>query len=209
MEAFRLRQARASTRQEAIQQFCCDELAQRGLSGARVEVRLPGAYRDKKWDVGLVVDEEPRLGISCKSIISNHGGTVPNRVDDMLGEAANIHRKWPDAVLGYLFMMSRVDESVAARKARVKAAARGDSQVAIEQKARADGDRWFGRLGDSVSRASGRTDRDDLPEKFEVVSCSLLEFDLPPPYPVALHPNTPDPDTFFDLLVAIYRKRFP
>jgi Restriction endonuclease XhoI len=208
MEEFRLRHVRASTRQEAIQQFCCDELAARGLEGAFVEVNLSGAYRTKKWDVGLVVDDEPRLGISCKSIISNHGGTVPNRVDDMLGEAVNLHREWPDAVIGWLFMMSRVDESVAAIRKRAKATANGVPLAEIERKARADGDAWFERLGESVSRASGRVSRDDLPERFEAVSCSLLEFDRPPPFPVKYHPKTPDPDDFFDLLVAIYKSRF-
>ena len=78
---------------------------------------MAGAYRTKKWDVGLVEKGKPVLGISCKSIVSNHGGTVPNRVDDMLGEAANVHRAYPKAVLGYLFMMSRIDESQATQKA--------------------------------------------------------------------------------------------
>src|SRR4051812_5922318 len=104
MVAFRERQARASNRQEAIQLYCCAELKRRGLDGAEIEVPMPARYRNKKWDVGLMVDGEPRLGISCKSIVSNHGGTVPNRVDDMLGEAVSLHRAYPKAVLGYLFM---------------------------------------------------------------------------------------------------------
>src|SRR4051812_39394024 len=107
MQLFRLRHARDSTRQHAIQRFCCAELKKRGLQGAQIEVAMPAHYRTKKWDVGLVVDGEPRLGISCKSIVSNHPGTVPNRVDDMLGEAVSLHRAYPRAVLGYLFMMSR------------------------------------------------------------------------------------------------------
>lgn len=38
-------------------------------------------------------------------------GTVPNRVDDLLGETVSLHRTFPQAVLGYLFMMSRRDEA--------------------------------------------------------------------------------------------------
>ena len=69
------------------QKYCCAELAARGGDGAQIEVAMPGRYRVKRWDVGLLVGGEPRLGISCKSIVSNFSGTVPNRVDDMLGEA--------------------------------------------------------------------------------------------------------------------------
>src|SRR4051794_20017968 len=111
MEEFRTRHPRASNRQEAIQLYCVAEIEKRGLHGADIEVPMPGYYREKKWDVGLLVGDEPRLAISCKSIVSNHGGTVPNRVDDMLGEAASLPRAFPRAVLGYLFMMSRRDES--------------------------------------------------------------------------------------------------
>jgi hypothetical protein len=209
MRQFRLRHARSSTRQNAIQIYCCEELSRRGLVGARTEVRLPGAYRDKMWDVGRLSDGgEVTLAISCKSIISNHGGTVPNRIDDMLGEAVNIHRRWPSAVLGYLFMMARIDESVkktADRSGRVLA---GAVESEILNEARLSGGTWFRVLGDSVTLASGRTGAGDFPEKFEVVSCSLLDFDLGPPYPVEYHVSTPRPDTFFDRLVEIHRERF-
>lgn len=155
MREFRERHPRASNRQEAIQLYCCAELEKRGLSGADIEVDLPGAYRTKKWDVGLIEDGEPHLGISCKSIVSNHAGTVPNRVDDMLGEAANLHRAFPKAVLGYLFMMSRVDEAKDIQEKTETAGGMSDERLA---KLRADGDRWFERLVDSVSKAAGRSE---------------------------------------------------
>jgi hypothetical protein len=209
MRQFRLREARASNRQQAIQLYCCDELRRRGLVDAQIEVRLPGAYRDKVWDVGrLSVDQEVTLAISCKSIISNHGGTVPNRIDDMLGEAANLHRRWPSAVVGYLFMMSRIDESLAERSRRAKLTEVGTPESVITADARERGDRWFRRLGDSVSQASGRASAADHPEKFEVVSCSLIDFDLGPPYPVHYHVATPNPDEFFDQLTEIHHERF-
>jgi len=209
MRQFRLRQARASNRQVAIQTYCCDELERRGLLGARIEVILPGAYRNKKWDVGrLSASEDVTLGISCKSIISNHGGTVPNRIDDMLGEAVNLHRRWPSAVLGYLFMMARIDESVSATKQRAARIQAGATESSVLEAARKNGDYWFQRLGESVSQASGRTSIEDFPEKFEATSCSLLDFDLGEPYPVQYHPATPSPDAFFDQLVAIHRERF-
>lgn len=204
MVEFRKRHARASTRQEAIQRFCCAELKRRGLDGAEIEVKMPGAYRLKKWDVGLLRDGVPELGISCKSIVSNHGGTVPNRVDDMLGEAANLHREYPDAVLGYLFMMSRIDESKAVRE---KTKALGGMNATRLAQLQTNGDLWFERLVESVSKAAGRSGADDRPEKFEAVSCSQVDF-MVEPYAVLVHEGAMSPDDFFDRLVALHRKRF-
>jgi hypothetical protein len=204
MHEFRKRHARASNRQEAIQIYCCYELDRRGIHDAEIEVLMPGYYREKRWDVGLIEDDEPRLGISCKSIISNHAGTVPNRVDDMLGEAVSLHRAYPDAVLGYLFMMSRRDESAATER---KTRELGGLTRQRLRKLHDDADYWFERLVESVSRASGRSGPRDLPEKFEVVSCSQIDFDLNP-YGVVVHEGALSPDDFFDELVAIYDERF-
>ncbi len=204
MHEFRKRHARASTRQEAIQRFCCAELKRRGLDGAEIEVDMPGAYRDKKWDVGLLGNGVPELGISCKSIISNHAGTVPNRVDDMLGEAANLHRRFPDAVLGYFFMMSRIDESKATQK-RTEALG-GMSEARLTQ-LQEKGDRWFERLVGSVSRAAGRSGPEGRPEMFEAVSCSQVDFTVSP-FAIVVHKGPMSPDDFFDCLVDLHRQRF-
>jgi hypothetical protein len=205
MKLFRAKHPRASNRQEAIQLFCCAEIKKRGLDAAEIEVRMPGYYREKAWDVGLLVDGEPRLGISCKSIVSNHGGTVPNRVDDMLGEAVSLHRAYPKAVLGYLFMMSRRDESVATAN---RTNAGGGLTPARRKKLQEDADLWFERLVASVSIASNRKSPRDWLEKFEVVSCSQIDFDRKP-YGVIVHAGALSPDAFFDRLVEIYDQRFP
>lgn len=204
MRIFRTRHARASNRQEDIQRYCCAELKRRGLQGAEIEVAMPGHYRAKKWDVGLMIGNQPRLGISCKSIISNHGGTVPNRVDDMLGEAVSLHRAYPKAVLGYLFMMSRRDESV--KTARDTEALGGLTKARL-RKLNDDADYWFERLVESVSIASNRTGPRDWLEKFEVVSCSQIDFDKKP-FGVVIHEGALSPDDFFDRLVEIYHTRF-
>jgi len=202
---FKEKSPRASNRQEAIQLYCCVELEKRGLTDVKIETDMPGAYRTKKWDVGRVVDGEPTLGISCKSIISNHAGTVPNRVDDMLGEAANLHRIFPGAVLGYLFMMSRVDESKDTKKKTEKLGGMTPERL---EKLRQDGDMWFERLVESVNRASNRTGPDDYREKFEAVSCSQADF-MCEPYEVVVHEGGLSPDAFFDRLAEIHRERFP
>jgi hypothetical protein len=204
MRIFKDRSPRASNRQEAIQLYCRMELERRGLTNVAIETDMPGAYRMKKWDVGRLENGEPTLGISCKSIISNHAGTVPNRVDDMLGEAANLHRAFPNAVLGYLFMMGRVDESAATQNRTERLGGMTPERLA---KLRHDGDAWFERLVESVTRASNRAGPDDYPEMFEVVSCSQVDF-LCEPYEVVVHEGGLSPDAFFDRLVGIHRERF-
>lgn len=201
---FRSRPARASNRQQAIQRYCVAELDARGITGAAIEMPLRGRYRIKDWDVGLVVGDEVRLAISCKSIIANQAGTVPNRVDDMLGEAVSLHRAFPRAVLGYLFFMSRRDESAATE---AKTARLGGLTLERRLQLRVAADLWFERLVTSVCTASGRSGIDDVPEKFEVVSCSQVDFDVSP-FDVTTHKDTPDHAAFFDRLAEIYCERF-
>jgi hypothetical protein len=204
MLEFRGRSARASNRQEAIQLYCCAELKKRGIGNAAIEVDMPGAYRVKRWDVGLIESGEPQLGISCKSIVSNHAGTVPNRVDDMLGEAANLHRSHPKTVLGYLFMMSRLDESKAIREQTEELGGLTEGRAA---QLRANGDIWFQRLVDSVARAAGRESPHDWPEMFEAVSCSQVDFSVTP-FSIVVHEGGMSPDDFFDRLVELHTRRF-
>lgn len=204
MAEFRSRSARASNRQEAMQLYCCSELRTRGISDAAIEVDMPGTYRTKRWDVGLVKNGEPQLGISCKSIVSNHAGTVPNRVDDMLGEAANLHRSYPKAVLGYLFMMSRLDESKATRE---QTEALGGLTEGRLSQLRTNGDVWFQRLVGSVSKAAGRESPEDWPEMFEAVSCSQVDFSVTP-FSIVVQEGGMSPDDFFDRLAELHARRF-
>lgn len=204
LEDFRSRHPRDPNRQRAIQRYCCQELAARGIAGALPEVEMPAAYRNKIWDVGLIVAGKPRLAISCKSIIANHGGTAPNRIDDMLGEAVSLHRAHPDAVLGYMFMMSCRDES---KRTEAQTEKLGGLTAERQAKLRADADQWFDTLVDSVGRAGGRQGPDDLPEQFEAVSCSQVDFDSNP-YKVGVHQSALSPEQFFDLLAEIYFDRF-
>ena len=111
-------------------------------------------------------------------------------------------------MIGYLFMMSRVDESKDARGRRAQLEAKGGSRDDIMRQAQVLGNTWFDRLGNSVSQAAARASRRDAPEKFEAVSCSLFAFDSPPPYRARYHPKTLRPSVFFDVLAEIYRERY-
>jgi hypothetical protein len=45
------------------------------------------------------------LLISLKSILKNLSGVVPNRLDDLMGEVANVQQLSPELVTGYVVIM--------------------------------------------------------------------------------------------------------
>lgn len=87
--------------------FCIQELGKRGLAGAAKDTRIPGVGRPKKWDVAWEYDRKIRLGISLKSLLKNLRGTVPNRIDDLMGEVANVQLHSPEIVVGYVIVFDR------------------------------------------------------------------------------------------------------
>lgn len=70
--------ATSTSRLDLLADFCVQELTRRGLKGVEKEASIPGAGREKKWDVAWRYDGKYRLGISLKSLLKNLGGTVPN-----------------------------------------------------------------------------------------------------------------------------------
>ena len=98
--------ATSTARLDALAEFCVQELSGRGLLGIEKEAPIPGAGREKKWDVAWQYDGKYRLGLSLKSILRNLGGTVPNRIDDLIGEVANAQLHSPEIVLGYVMIFN-------------------------------------------------------------------------------------------------------
>ena len=105
----------STSRLQTLADYCVEQLAARGLAGAETEVRVPGAGREKKWDVAWKYGGKIRLGISLKSILRNLGGTVPNRIDDLIGETANVQLHSPEIVVGYIMVFNVQDDRVSAR----------------------------------------------------------------------------------------------
>jgi hypothetical protein len=95
--------------------YCVQELERRGLRGVETESSIPGAGRSKQWDVAWRYHGKYRLGISLKSILRNLAGTVPNRIDDMIGEAANAQLHSPEIAIGYV-MIFNVEQDVVSPK---------------------------------------------------------------------------------------------
>ncbi len=107
--------ATSTVRLARLADYCVQELERRGLRGVETESSIPGAGRSKQWDVAWRYDGKYRLGISLKSILKNLGGTVPNRIDDLIGEAANAQLHSPEITIGYV-MIFNVEKDVVSPK---------------------------------------------------------------------------------------------
>ena len=74
----------------------------RGGSGG--ELTVPGLARSKDWDIAYDFAGKFRLLVSLKSMLKNASGTVPNRLDDLQGEIANVQQLRPEIVIGYVVL---------------------------------------------------------------------------------------------------------
>lgn len=83
--------------------------AQGGSTG---ELTVPGLARKKDWDVAYEFAGKFRLLISMKSMLKNISGTVPNRLDDLQGEIANVQQLTPEIVVGYVILFDVAEDSV-------------------------------------------------------------------------------------------------
>lgn len=122
----------STKRLDVLADMCIEQLGQRGITGATKELSVPGIGRSKKWDVVWPAEGKIRLVISLKSILKNIAGTVPNRLDDLTGEMANVQLQSPEIVTGYLMLFNN-----------------GDAM-------RSDGTTWVDFFRAAVKRLSGR-----------------------------------------------------
>ncbi|MFN8504274.1 hypothetical protein [Kouleothrix sp.] len=109
-----LKRQRDATRLAPLADYAKEKLQEYGLPGVRGgtggELLIAGLARKKAWDVAYNFSGKDRLIISLKSIWANPGGTVPNRIDDLMGETANVQQMSPEIVTGYILLFdSQVD----------------------------------------------------------------------------------------------------
>lgn len=177
------RKPTSTRRLDGLARFCIAELADRGLGGAVTEAKLPGGGREKSWDVAWSMDDKPRLAISLKSLLKNLGGTVPNRVDDLMGEVTNVQMYSPEIVTGYIMLFN----------------------VAEDTHSSLHGCTWSELLKRRITRLSGRQ-----PPSWSIgmIEASLfleVDFSQGP----RLVSGAADAAPFFDRLVAAVRDRNP
>ena len=102
----------STARLNLLAEFCVQELSHRGLKNVDKEAAIPGGGRDKKWDVAWSYDGKYRLGVSLKSLLKNLRGTVPNRIDEMIGEVTNAQLHSPEIVIGYIMVFNVAEDSL-------------------------------------------------------------------------------------------------
>lgn len=100
--------AQSPKRLEVLADYVKQLLERNGLPGAwggsTKELSVSGLARTKNWDVAYEFAGKFRLLVSLKSMLKNISGSVPNRLDDLQGELANIQQLWPEVVIGYVVL---------------------------------------------------------------------------------------------------------
>jgi len=79
--------------------------------GKADEVGIRGLGRQKDWDLAYVLAGKPRLLVSLKSMLKNLSGVIPNRLDDLMGEVANVQQLSPELVIGYVAIIDERENS--------------------------------------------------------------------------------------------------
>ena len=109
------RRTQDSGRLDLLATYCIETFKRAGLPGVRGgkadEVGIRGLGRKKDWDLAYVLAGKPRLLLSLKSILKNLSGVVPNRLDDLMGEVANVQQLSPEIVVGYVVIMDEKENS--------------------------------------------------------------------------------------------------
>ena len=175
--------ATSKARLDLLAELCVEQLRCRGLNKIGKEVIVPGFGRSKQWDVAWPTEGKVRLGISLKSLLSNIGGTVPNRIDDLMGEMANIQLRSPEIVSGYIMIFEATRNGGGTRK---------------------DGKRWLDVFRDAVEHLSDRRAPAWAAGMVEASAIIAVDFTNQPCILEA-----PDIAGFFDHLVDRLRQRNP
>jgi len=196
-----------------FESYCASELISLGLVRQEWRVGRPGniqmlvfevlknryilgGYDTKELDVLYNASTSgPLIGISVKTMMSSINKNVNNRWEEMVGDAANIHSRYPMLVLGFLMVLPyRTGKNVIIDSSGQPT----DLARMIERKL----------LG-----VSGRSDISQLHSTYERAALAVIDFDATAPARPSIHPDFPSEplrlDSFFDELVNLYKRRNP
>ena len=123
-----------------------------------------------------------RMGISLKSILKNLPGTVPNRIDDLMGETANVQLHSPEIVIGYIMILDTQSDAPTTR-----------------------GLTWHDILHDRLSSLSGRRPPSWATGMIEDYVLVRVDFSTSP----SIVSVSQSMDDFFDMLVEQVARRNP
>jgi hypothetical protein len=153
-------------------------------------LRILGAYMPKEVDVALIPPNSgPLLAVSCKSQMSSIVKNTINRFEEYVGDATNLHTRFPMLVFGFLMLVPAVAETWSGS-------------------APTDG---LKRIAALLERSNARQKSDEPPGGYDASALLFVDFKKTPP---RIMPY-PDPKTqpmlriesFFDRLVQLYFER--
>ena len=175
------RKSTSKSRLDVLADYCVEQLEARRIKGVAKELPVSGIGREKKWDVAWSAQGKVRLGISLKSILRNLSGTVPNRVDELQGEVANVQLLSPEIVTGYIMIFNGSGNGI-----------------------RKDGQRWIDVFRQAISRLSGRNAPAWAAGMVE--ASAIVEVDFSRDSQIV---DAPDMSAFFDRLTQCIFERNP
>lgn len=181
--AVRQGKAQSPGRLKILADYCIEQLGSRGVREAQPDQDIPGGGRSKTWDVAWEYDGKFRLVISLKSILKNLAGTVPNRIDDLMGEVANAQLYSPEIVIGYVMVLDVAADAYSAKH----------------------GSTWSQLLKSRLRRLSGRCPPAWTIGTIEAFAYAEVDFSES----ALLSPSTTTFDSFFDVLVEQAKLRNP
>ncbi|MES2522657.1 MAG: hypothetical protein V4617_08175 [Gemmatimonadota bacterium] len=203
-----------------FQTYCEGELQHLGLPPAPIvsqgrpiqqfrfatERPIVGAHYIKSVDLTVQSDTSgPLLSLSLKSMLSSVAKNVNNRWEEAIGDASNLHVRFPMLPLGFLMILPAMS-SVTANGQRVPEPlidAAGQPTPLAESVVR------------KLAAARGRRATTELPSYYEEVAVMVFEYPVQPGNTARLHPTFPSPasglriEPFFDNLMERFSERHP
>lgn len=154
-------------------------------------LRILGAYMPKEVDVALVPPSSgPLLAVSVKSQMSSIVKNTINRFEEYVGDATNLHTRFPMLVFGFLMLIPVNAETFVSGKPT-------------------DG---LKRIAALLERSNARQKIGEPPGSYDASALLLVDLKASPPRVIA---DFPSPKTqpmlriedFFDRLVQLYFER--
>lgn len=187
----RIRGRLRTAQQAALRDDLTRDLDAVAHEARRKRLRVLGGYLEKEIDVCLMVEDTgPLTAISVKSQMSSIAKNAINRFEEYVGDATNLHTRYPMLVLGFLLLVPVVEETYDRPNRRPRELLR--------------------RIRALLEQATGREDPWGAPGSYEASALAVVDFDQDPPVVLA---DFPEPggslriEAFFDRLVALYRRR--
>ena len=187
----RIRSRLRSKQHETLRQQLNTDLERITEEARGSRLRVLGGYLEKEIDVCLMVEDTgPLLAISVKSQMSSIAKNTINRFEEYVGDATNLHTRYPMLVLGFLLLIPVTDETWNATT--------NEPTPVLK------------RIHALLEQATGRDEPSGVPGSYEASALAVVDFRADPPVILDAFPAAGSPlrmEGLFDRLVALYRKR--